>query len=108
MRAIAEAPNVREAYVEYSRLLYDRKDWHGVIFFLNKALEIKNRSVSYINEPQSWGALPYDLISLAYYFTYDYDNALRFVDEAIKLSDEKRLKENRRFFEEAKNGRKNL
>ena len=108
LRAIAEAPNVREAYVEYSRLLYDRKDWHGVIFFLNKALEIKNRSVSYINVPQSWGALPYDLISLAYYFTYDYDNALRFVDEAIKLSDEKRLKENRRFFEEAKNGRKNL
>ncbi len=102
LRAIAEAPYVREGYVEYSRLLYDRKDWHGVIFFLKKALDIRNRSVSYINEPASWGALPYDLISLAYYFTYDYDNALRYVDEAIKLSDEQRLKDNKAFFEKAR------
>lgn len=106
MRAAAEAPNVREAYVEYARMLFDMKNWHGAIFWLEKALEIKNRSKSYINEPSSWGALPYDLISLAYYYVKDYGNAVKYVNEAIKLSDETRLADNKRFFEEAAAGEK--
>ena len=82
-------------------MLFDMKNWHGVIFWLEKALKIQNRSNSYINEPSSWGALPYDLISLACYYVKDYENAVKYVNEAIKLSGEARLSDNKRFFEEA-------
>ena len=98
LRAVAEAPNLREPAVDYAKMLFDRGDWHGTIFFLKKALSLTVRSSSYINEPAAWGALPYDLISLSYYFIGDYQNALTYVDEAIKLSDDPRLTTNRRFF----------
>lgn len=98
LRAVAEAPNLREPAVDYAKTLFDRGDWHGTVFFLKKALAITARSNSYINEPAAWGALPYDLISLAYYYLGDYENAIFNVDEAIKLSDDPRLTTNRRFF----------
>lgn len=98
MRAIAEAPSSREALVDYARLLFEQKNWYGVIFVLTEALAITSRSESYINSPECWGALPYDLISLAYYYVGSYSQALDFVREAIKLSDEPRLKDNERFF----------
>lgn len=98
LRAVAECPFSREPLVEYAKLLFSRKDWHGVIFFLTRALSITVRTNSYISDPACWGALPYDLLSLAYYFTGNNEEAVKTVDKAIELSDEKRLKENRDFF----------
>lgn len=101
LKAIAEAPHLREPYTDLAKLYYLNQDWYGVIFCCRKALEIKSRALSYINEPQSWGAYPYDLLSLAYYRVGNYAEAVKTVDKAIELSDEKRLKDNRKFFADA-------
>lgn len=98
MRAVAEAPYLREPFVDAATHFYNLKDWHGVIFFCLKALRIKHRSLSYINEPSSWGAYPYDILSIAYFNTGDKLNAVAAVDNAIKLSAEPRLKANRELF----------
>ena len=66
-RAIAEAPHLREPYLEFADLLYQQKDWYGVIFMTRRALTISERPHSYICEAYAWGSLPYDLLTIAYY-----------------------------------------
>lgn len=102
LRAVAEAPGVREAAVEFGRMLYDEGNYYGAVCFLEKALSVKSRSDSYINDPDCWSALPYDLLSLSYYYIGRYDEAVKYADEAIALSDEPRLKTNREFFAAAR------
>lgn len=98
LRAVAEAPGVREAAVELGRMLYEEGNYYGAVFFLEKALAVKSRSASYINDPDCWSALPYDLLSLSYYFIGRYPEAVENSDEAVARSNEPRLKTNREFF----------
>ena len=39
-RAIAEAPHLREPYMELAWLLYRMQDWEGVIYLTGRALKI--------------------------------------------------------------------
>lgn len=64
-RAIAEAPHLREPYLDYAALLHDHQNWAGTAYFANCALAVTERSESYINEAESWGALPWDYLSVA-------------------------------------------
>lgn len=86
LRAIAEAPYLREAYVESARLLYTLGEWDGVIYFASCALKIKERPETYMNDAEAWGALPYDLRSIAYYYTGRYEKALDDVKKALEHS----------------------
>lgn len=56
--AIAEAPHLREPYLEFADLLYQQKNWCGVIFMVNCALAITERPRTYICEPFAWGSFP--------------------------------------------------
>lgn len=85
-RAIAEAPYLREPYMELAMLLYEAQDWYGVLYFTRCALEISERPRTYICEAAAWGSLPYDLASLGYYYTGAYPEALQMVDAALRLS----------------------
>ena len=94
-KAIAEAPYLREPYVEAARLAYIEKDWERVYFMVSEALKIKNKPLSYINESSSWDYTPYDLGAISSYNLGLYDKALYFAEEALKFSpDNERLKNN--------------
>ena len=69
LKAAAEAPHLREPWVDLARLCYGREDWDGVAFFTARALAITRRPRTYITEGESWGALPHDLRALALYYT---------------------------------------
>jgi tetratricopeptide (TPR) repeat protein len=69
LKAIAEAPYLREAYVDLAAMLYEDERWDGVLFFTECALAIENRPMSYICEEKAWGSLPNDLRSIAYFRT---------------------------------------
>ena len=98
-RSIAEAPNLREPYIDFAKMLYAEQDWYGVLFLVRSALRIQNRPPIYISEADAWGSLPYDLASLAYYYTGALSDALNAVDDAIALSPkDARLLGNRQFF----------
>lgn len=101
-RAIAEAPWLREPWLESSQLAAAQEDWLGSLYFAERALTIKERGRTYINEAESWGAKPYDLAAVAAYYAGHYDKALAYGREALTLSpDDARLKKNLAYYEAA-------
>lgn len=75
-KAAAEAPHLREAWLDLARLSYDKEEWEGVAWFTACALRITKRPRTYINEAESWGSLPHDLRSIALYRTGRVEEAL--------------------------------
>lgn len=69
LRAMAEAPHLREAYLDLALQLYEEREWDGVLYFTGCALEITQRPRSYICEAAAWGSLPHDLRCQAFYHT---------------------------------------
>lgn len=100
IRACAEAPHTREPWVEAERCAHDLGDWDGVIYFGRKALEITSRVETYICEPSAWGALPWDLISIAYWHNGDKAAALEAAHKALEYEpNNERIKNNLKWFE---------
>jgi hypothetical protein len=66
-RAIAEAPYLREAYVELAQLAYRQQDWPTVYHMAEETLKITERSFSYINEAYAWDVTIYDLGAISCY-----------------------------------------
>ena len=96
LRAIAEAPHLREPYLEYATLALTISDWELLVWLTKKALSIIDRPKTYITEAASWGSLPYDLGSIGHYHLGNFNKSLEFVNKAISLSPyDERLKTNR-------------
>lgn len=66
LQAIAQAPGLREAYMELAWMLYKEEEWAGVLYFTGCALKITERPKTYVSESFAWGGLPYDLRSIAF------------------------------------------
>jgi len=64
-RAIAEAPYLREPYLDFAGLLYEKEEWFGLAHLCRAALAITERPQTYISEGYAWGALPYDYLTIA-------------------------------------------
>ena len=95
LRAAAEAPYLREPWVELARLLYQREEWDGVLYAAGQALALRERPRTYICEPEAWGSLPHDLRCQAFYHTGRTALALEEARRALALSPEdRRLREN--------------
>ena len=95
MRACAEAPWLREPWLDAARQCLDGGMWHGAAYFAGRALAIERRSLSYINTPEAWGALPYDILSVALWNLGDREGAEEALKTALEHSpDDERLKQN--------------
>lgn len=102
LRSVAEAPYLREPWLDYAKFALARQEWELVLWLSLRALQIRHRAQSYINEAESFGSLPYDLASLGFYYTGRYKKALSYVEEAIRLSpDDERLRQNKIWMEKA-------
>lgn len=101
LRAIGEAPWLREPWLEASEIAYHKKDWIASLYYARKTLSIANRSQSYINEADSWGAKPWDLAALSAYNIGLYDLALEYGTQASMLEPKnERLISNLTFYKE--------
>ena len=69
LRAAAEAPHLREPWVDLAMLLYEDQEWDGVLYATACALKIRERPRTYICEAEAWSGLPHDLRCQAYYHT---------------------------------------
>ena len=85
LRAIAEAPHLREPYVDLALLLYKEEAWEGVLYFTGCALAISRRPRTYICEAAPWGSLPHDLRAIAFYRTGRTAQALEEARKALVL-----------------------
>ena len=101
-RAIAEAPHLREPYIDYAELLYGRKNWAGLVFMSTCALSIAERPATYITEGYAWGALPWDYLSIGQWNLGQIAQAAEAARQAVALAPEdRRLKNNLALFERA-------
>ncbi len=98
--AIKESPNSREGYVELGMLYYSEKRWLDSIFYLLKALTIKEKDLIYINEVFCWDSTIDDLLSINYYNIELYDLALFHINKALEYDkNNKRLLDNKKLIE---------
>lgn len=94
-KAISESPDLREPYIEFAELCVETENWEGVVFMCESALKITLREINYLSDSAVWGALPYDLLSLGYFYTDRYTKALNAVRIAVKLApDDERIRQN--------------
>jgi hypothetical protein len=99
-KAINETPYLREPYTEYGILEYENKNYNNAIIYLNKALEIKDKYQSYINETFCWDNTIYDLLSISYFNVNDLKNSLYFVTKAYNMDKTNiRIKNNKELIE---------
>lgn len=97
-RAAAEAPYLREPWIELAGLMYRSGDFEGTLYFALKSLAISERPKTYITEPAAWGIAPYDYASLGYHYTQRHKNAIDMVDKALEIEPtNERLIKNREF-----------
>lgn len=95
LKAITEAPHLREPYMDLAWMLYEQQDWDGVLYFTSCALQITERPRTYICEERAWGNMPYDLRTIALYSTGRYEESLEAVKKALEYApDNKRLLRN--------------
>lgn len=100
LKAINEAPYLRDGYIEYAIMKYELKDYLEVINYVTKALIIKNRPYTYINEIFSYDYTPYNLLSISYYYLGLYDISLYYINKAIDMDkDNEILQNNKRIIE---------
>ena len=99
LRAIGEAPELREPWVQAEEAAYAREDWQAAVFFGGKAVAITQKSGSYINEERAWGAYPWDAMAYALYRLGDLQGAAAATEAAIALAPEdERLKGNLAYY----------
>lgn len=95
-RAAAEAPHLREPWVELAGNAYAQQDFEGTLYFALKALSIETRPKTYITEPRAWGAAPYDYAALGYFYTGRESEALLMAEKAVEAEpNNERLRSNR-------------
>ena len=98
-KAIEEAPYLRDPYVELALLLFELEDYKNTVYYCNEALKIKKHPKTYINEPFSFDSTIYDILSISYYYLNNKEKAIEYIDKAIEMNNDERLKNNKKIFE---------
>ena len=86
LKAIDEAPHLRDALIEMALLEYDEGNFKEVDNYCNKALKIDINERTYINEPFTFNETVYDLLSISNFKLGNYKKALEYVNDAIKIN----------------------
>lgn len=95
LRACAEAPDRREPWVELAQFYYEQKQWWQCLSSCLRALDIKEKPLEYLCEAESWGALPYDLATIASWNVGLKREAISYSNEALRLNPhDQRLRNN--------------
>jgi tetratricopeptide (TPR) repeat protein len=92
--ACGEAPGEREPWINLA-MLYAKRDNHtATLYACTQALNITERPMTYICDPESWGPTPYDLAGIAAYYMGMKDKAKQYLLKAYELepTDPRKLK----------------
>lgn len=98
--AICECPNKREAFWELGKFYYDKEKWLECAAAIYSMFNITKRDLSYISDPECWGGMPYDLLSICDYYLSNKQEATRNAKIALSFSpNDTRLLGNLKIFE---------
>lgn len=93
LHAAAEAPHLREPLFELAEMLYEKQDWYGVLHFMGRAVSL-DKVENYITDPKCYGALPYDYLSMAAYYTGNLTAAAQYAEKALGYGENARIRGN--------------
>lgn len=94
-KSIAEVPNVRDPYVEFSKMCYELEDWTLSWYLAEEALQISEKSKTFVNMGYSWDHTPDDLCAIAAYHLDMGAKSLEHAKAALSYDPEnERLKNN--------------
>ena len=100
-KAINEAPYLRDPYVERAILEYELNNFEDVKKYCLLALEIKNHTKAYINEPFSWNYTIYDLLSISEFYLGNIESSLKWINKATRMEpNNERLINNKKIIQE--------
>ncbi len=85
-RAVAEAPNTREPWVELAMLCYRLSMWNECLAAAESALQIKDKTLVYTMDPSVWTEKPHDLASIAAYHLGLKERGYQHCLEALKFA----------------------
>lgn len=101
-RAVAEAPNCREPWVDLANSCYMKGLWKECLHAATMALTINDKQLVYTVDPEVWGMKPWDLAAIAAHHLGMHKQALEYGEKAVELSpDDERLKTNLAFYRQA-------
>lgn len=99
-RAMAEAPGMRDAYIECAKMAYTLEDWPKVFYLAEEALRIQARSQVYINMGYAWDETPDDLCTIACWHLGMHGRAREHAERALAFAPgDARLQNNLRLLE---------
>lgn len=99
IKAVKETPDRREPLVDLAKHYYESQEWKRCLEFSKKALSIKEKPLEYLCEEEAWEDLPYDLAAISSYYLGNYDDAMRYGIEAVKISPaDERLQNNLAYY----------
>jgi glycosyltransferase involved in cell wall biosynthesis len=85
-RAVAEAPNTREPWVDLAMQTYQLSMWNECLAASESALQIKDKTLVYTMDPSVWTEKPHDLASIAAWHLGLHEKARAHCLEALKFS----------------------
>jgi glycosyltransferase involved in cell wall biosynthesis len=98
-KAVEEAPDRREAYVDLAALYYTTDSWLACLDSAENALDIVEKPLEYLCEEYAWGYAPYDYAAIAAYNLGKTSEALEYGMKAVELNPtEERLQRNLMFY----------
>ena len=96
LKAISEAPHLREGYGELGILYYEMEKYEEAVFYLLKAAGIKKNYKTYITEYFCQDFYLYDVISVCLYNIGKYKDALVYVCRALDILKDDRILNNKK------------
>lgn len=98
-KAVREAPDRREAYVDLAEFYYKAEAWEPCLDVAENALDIVEKPLEYLCEEYAWGYAPYDYAAIAAYNLGKTDDALEYGMKAVELNPtDERLQRNLMFY----------
>ena len=89
----------RESVLALANHYYQTKQWDECLLVAKRALDYKERTMSFLSENWAWGPMVHDLIALSSYETGEYAQAYEHGKMAVEMSpNDTRLLNNLKYY----------